>query len=158
MASTIITPDHDAVISEIEITAPPERVFQALTDPKQLMVWWSNGGCGAKLFEMDGRTGGAWRFVTSPSEVQDNGITKFLCVGEILTFDPPRVLEYTWIADWHGDKARKTIVRWELVARSGGTLVKVTHSGLAHEDVARKDYGGGWPGVVQELKKFLEQS
>jgi hypothetical protein len=39
----------------------------------------------------------------------------------------------------------------------GGTLVTVTHSGLAQEDVARKDYQGGWPGVVEQLKVYIEK-
>jgi len=48
-------------------------------------------------------------------------------------------------------------VRWELTPTEGGTRVKVTHSGLAQESAARKDYSGGWPGVVQQLKKFVEK-
>ena len=32
MASMHITPDQDAVVSEIEIAAPPERVFRALIE------------------------------------------------------------------------------------------------------------------------------
>jgi hypothetical protein len=35
--------------------------------------------------------------------------------------------------------------------------VKVTHSGLSNLPIARKDYSGGWPGVVEMLKKFIEQ-
>ena len=31
MAKAMITPDQDAVISEVEIAAPLDRVFQALT-------------------------------------------------------------------------------------------------------------------------------
>jgi hypothetical protein len=42
-------------------------------------------------------------------------------------------------------------------ARQNGTHVKVTHSGLAQEAVARKDYSGGWPGVVKLLKQFVEK-
>jgi hypothetical protein len=38
-----------------------------------------------------------------------------------------------------------------------GTRVKVTHSGLAEEPEARKDYSGGWPGVVEFLKIFVEK-
>ena len=41
MPSSQITPDQDAIVTEIEIAAPPERVFQALTDPAQLMLWWA---------------------------------------------------------------------------------------------------------------------
>jgi uncharacterized protein YndB with AHSA1/START domain len=35
MATASITPDQDAVTAEIFVAAPPERVFQAITDPKQ---------------------------------------------------------------------------------------------------------------------------
>ncbi len=85
-------------------------------------------------------------------------MSDFECHGEILEYDPPRVLVYSWIGNWHLDKQRKTIVRWELTPTATGTRVKVTHSGLAQEPAARKDYGGGWVGVMQGLKKFIERS
>jgi hypothetical protein len=44
-----------------------------------------------------------------------------------------------------------------LTPSKDGTRVKVTHSGLAQEAGARKDYSGGWPGVVESLKKFVEK-
>ena len=47
---------QDAIISEIEIAAPPDQVFRALTDQKQLGVWWTDPGCPIRLFEME-----AWR-------------------------------------------------------------------------------------------------
>jgi uncharacterized protein YndB with AHSA1/START domain len=34
MASMTIAPDHDAIVSEICIAAPPERMFQALVEPQ----------------------------------------------------------------------------------------------------------------------------
>jgi len=86
-----------------------------------------------------------------------NNVSEFACHGEILEYDPPRVLVYTWFGNWHDDPTRSTIVRWELTAKSGGTHVRVTHSGLSAMPVARKDYSGGWPGVVEMLKKFVEQ-
>ena len=46
--------------------------------------------------------------------------------------------------------------RWELSATKTGTKVKVTHSGLADQPVARKDYAGGWPGLLELLRKFCE--
>lgn len=30
----------DAIIEEIEIEASPETVFEAWTDPQQLLAWW----------------------------------------------------------------------------------------------------------------------
>lgn len=44
MPATSLTPDGDAVIGEILIAAPPERIFEALTDPTQLMQWWGQQG------------------------------------------------------------------------------------------------------------------
>lgn len=158
MTNPVLTPDQDAIISEIEIAAPPERVFQALTDPKQLLRWWSDEACRAELWEFDARRGGRWRFKTAHSGKAINGVTDFEASGEILEFDPPRLLTYTWIANWHEQPSRRTVVRWELTSTKRGTLVKVTHSGLAQEAVARKDYSGGWPGVVELLKKFVERS
>ena len=39
MLKAIITPDQDAVISEIEIAARPDRVFQALITRDQALQW-----------------------------------------------------------------------------------------------------------------------
>jgi uncharacterized protein YndB with AHSA1/START domain len=157
MATILVTPDQDTVVSEIQIAAPAERVFQALTDPQQLMSWWNSDQCRTEFFEMDTRPGGQWRFHTRKTKPNANGGSQSVCHGEVLECDPPRVLAYTWISNWHDDKSRKTIVRWDLTPTKDGTHVKVTHSGLAEEEAARKGYSGGWPGVVELLKKFVEQ-
>jgi hypothetical protein len=47
-------------------------------------------------------------------------------------------------------------VRWELTPTKSGTRVKVTHSSLASEPTACKDYAGGWPGVLADIKKHVE--
>ncbi|HUM03993.1 MAG TPA: SRPBCC domain-containing protein [Terriglobales bacterium] len=158
MTATMVTPDQDALVTEIAIGAPPERVFRALTDPAQLERWFSGDAtCPVKFWKMDARRGGEYRYETAQSStLVINGVNEFKCHGEILDIDPPRLLVYTWIANWHDDKQRKTVVRWELTPIGKGTLVKVTHSGLAQEKVAREDYRGGWPGVVENLKKFTE--
>jgi uncharacterized protein YndB with AHSA1/START domain len=44
MATPSNSPDADAIVSEIHINAAPERVFQALVDPKQVPQWWGQGG------------------------------------------------------------------------------------------------------------------
>jgi uncharacterized protein YndB with AHSA1/START domain len=157
MANAIITPDRDAVISEVEISAPPDRVFHALVDQKQVMQWWTSDDCQIESFSLDPRPGGLWTYDTRPTKMNINGASKFHCDGEVLEYDPPRFLSYTWIANWHDRPAQRTVVRWELAASKGGTLVRVTHSGLAHLPVARKDYSGGWPGVLRDFKKFVEK-
>ncbi|MBZ5573495.1 MAG: SRPBCC domain-containing protein [Acidobacteriia bacterium] len=150
MATSVITPDQDAIVAEITIAAPPARVFQALIDPKQVMQWWTSAECAIESFSFDPKVGGSWTYDTAPSKLNVNGVTKFHCEGEVLEYSPPRVLAYTWIANWHDDKRRRTIVRWELTPQGSGTRVKVTHSGLAQEPVVRKDYSGG-PGRLDHM-------
>jgi uncharacterized protein YndB with AHSA1/START domain len=153
-----ITPDQDAIITEIEVAAPPERVFQALTDPAQLIRWWTDKVCQTSGWHMDARLGGKWRFEASdPSgKVVVNGVSNFKAHGEITEFDPPRVLAYTWLGNWHDHPERPSRARWELSETKTGTRVKVIHSGLADQPVARKDYAGGWPGLLALLKKYCE--
>jgi uncharacterized protein YndB with AHSA1/START domain len=153
---TIVTPNEDAVISEIYIAAPPERVFQALIDPKQVMQWWNDNNCRIRSFSIDPRRGGKWTYDTEHTDLNVNGVSQFHCEGEVLEYDPPRVLAYTWIANWHDDKSRRTVVRWDLAPEGEGTRLKVTHSGLAQEPAAREDYSGGWPGVLAKVKEFIE--
>lgn len=152
------TADNDSVVAEIHIAAPSQRVFQALTNAAELGRWFKNSSCPAKLWEMDARPGGSYGYATEKGTVVVNGVREFECHGEILEIDPPRLLAYTWIANWHADKSRRTVVRWELTPDGVGTHVKVTHSGLAQEEVARKDYSGGWTGVLEQLRKFSEQN
>lgn len=147
----------DSVVTEIHIAAPPERVFRALTDQGELMRWFTDSSHPIHRWEMDARPGGSYRYFTDPKTAAAHGASAFVCYGEILEFDPPRLLVYTWIADCHADKSRRTVVRWELTEDAAGTKVKVTHSGLVQEAAAREDYSGGWLGMVKMLKSFLEE-
>ena len=160
MSTIVVTPDQDAIISEIEIAAPPERVFQALSKAEELKQWFTSPECPVKFWKMDARPGGQYSYETEKGtgSVVVNGVCEFECHGEIVEYDPPRALAYTWIGNWHDDASRQTVVRWELTPSDSGTRVKVTHSGLAQLPIARKDYSGGWPGVVEMLKKYVEQS
>jgi uncharacterized protein YndB with AHSA1/START domain len=146
----------DTIVAEIDIAASPERVFHALTDSAELVQWFTDATCPVKFWKMDARKGGAYSYATENGNYTVNGVNEFECHGEILEYDPPRLLIYTWIANWHLDKQNKTIVRWELTPTATGTHVKVTHRGLAQEKVAREDYRLGWTGVVEKLKEFAE--
>jgi len=157
MTQATVTADLDAIVSEIDVAAPAPRVFQALTDRSELIRWFTDASCPVKLWEMDARLGGRYRYATEKGTVVINGVSEFECYGEIVEFHPPRLLAYTWVGNWHLDKQRKTLVRWELTPTASGTHVKVIHSGLAEEVAARRDYSGGWPGVLQALKNFTEQ-
>jgi uncharacterized protein YndB with AHSA1/START domain len=153
---TSITGDNDAVVSEIEIAAPPERVFRALIEREQALQWGKSDAFEMTSFEMDARPGGKWRFVSKPLQGPGAG-NELEHHGEILEIDPPRLLAYSWYASWHENPAVQTMVRWELTATTSGTHLKVVHSGLLPIPGACQGYSQGWPGLLQSVKKVVEK-
>ena len=160
MAHAFVTLDQDAVVCEVQIAAPPERVFEALSSPEQLMGWWNGEGgpCRVKSWEMDARPDGKWRCVIAdPSgRVAPRGAAGFENHGEIVEYDPPRALAYSWHAGFHAIPSHRSLVRWELIPTGTGTFVRVTHSALKTLP-GGTGYVDGWPGVMTGLKKFVEQ-
>jgi len=164
MATAQLTPDHDAILAEVFIAAPPERVFEAIADPKQLTQWWGQKGVFHVVeTKSDLRTGGRWSY----EGVGPNN-TPFHMEGEYVEVDPPRVLVQTRRADWVGDF--ETIVRWELEPRevhglhgSGthkvgtGTLVKVRQSGFAGHVEQAKSHHAGWSASLDWLAAYAEK-
>jgi len=152
MATTRVTPDYDTIVSEIDIAAPVERVFKSLVDVAEVR----RRSPILDAYEMDTHVGGKWLLeLTPPQPYKGQKVIRH--EGEILEIDPPRLLVYTWLANFHHDPQHRSIVRWELTPTKSGTHVKLTHSGLASEAASAKDYSGGWPGVLVELKEFVEK-
>jgi len=150
MATPQRTSNPDEIVNEIRIGASPERVFQALTDPLQVVQWWGQTGIyRCTKFEVDLRVGGAWRSIG----VDGNG-SAFEITGQYLEVDPPRLLSSTWVATWTGDA--KTKVRWELEPDGNGTIVRIHHSGFAAHPELAPAYRG-WPRMLTWLQALLEK-
>jgi uncharacterized protein YndB with AHSA1/START domain len=164
MATATITPDQSTVLAEIFIAAPPERVFQAITDPAQLSRWWGQNG----LYRITDRTadlrpGGKWSCV---GEGADG--TKFSVGGEYLEIDPPRRLVHTWVASYMTET--RTVVHWDLQPQSvhglhpsgpkkagTGTMVKLRHEGFTTAEGAIS-HGDGWKRVFGWLEAYVERA
>jgi uncharacterized protein YndB with AHSA1/START domain len=153
MAASIVSLDKDTIVSSIDIAAPPELVFKGICDAETVR----RRVPALTVFEMDLRVGGKWR-LELPMPKLHHGVSLVRHDGEVLEIDPPRLLVYTWFANFHNDPRHRSIVRWELSPTRSGTHVQVTHSGLGAEPQAANDYAKGWPGVLEELKTFLAKS
>ncbi|HZP00724.1 MAG TPA: SRPBCC domain-containing protein [Terriglobia bacterium] len=164
MATATFTPDNDAVLVEILVAAPPARVFQAITDPRQTAQWWGQKGTYRVTdAHADVRPGGKW---WSAGVAADG--TSFRVEGEYLEVEPPRLLVHTWNPSY--SNLRGTVVRWELVPHdlhglhSGGphrmgtgTLVKLRHSGFAGNIEQCQGHGEGWKRVLGWMQAFVEK-
>lgn len=141
----------DAIVQEITIHAPAERVFEALTNPDQRMKWWgSKERFEVNQFESDLRVGGKWVM-----RGIGMGGRPFVLMGQYREVERPRLLAFTWLPDWY-ESATETLVRWELTESNGVTTVRLTHSGLRSE--SDRTNHRGWPQIMEWLKTYAEQA
>jgi uncharacterized protein YndB with AHSA1/START domain len=78
----------------------------------------------------------------------------FTVRGEYRSVERPRLLEFTWLADWD-ESGLETIVRFDLEETEGATTVRLTHSGFTCE-TSRELYQG-WPWLLALLRTHVEE-
>jgi uncharacterized protein YndB with AHSA1/START domain len=140
------SPDRHAALEERDgrsalrferlLPHPPERVWSALTSPRELASWhptpfalhWDAGEPGR---------GGRVAF-DPPAHVPK------IPDGRVLEYDPPRLLAYTW---WEDE------LRWELEPRGGGCLLTLTHTFDDRFKAARD--AAGWDLCLLALTRTL---
>jgi uncharacterized protein YndB with AHSA1/START domain len=130
-------------VFEIYIKTTPERLWEAITDPK-LRAAYSFG----VETHSDWTPGSA--YTASVPGVVD------IASGENLEVDPPRRLVQSFDALWSDDvKAEGTSrVTWEIEPVGDSCKLVVTHD-LMRED-AHPEIWGGWPQILSGLKTLLE--
>ena len=143
---------NDTIVVEIDIDAPPERVFQAWIDPQQRLSWWGDDTTyRSTKFESDLRVGGKWF-----TEGKSTEGTDFTVSGEYTRVDPPRTLGFTWNNSWGGAGAPETHVLIELIPTSSGTHVTLTHSGFKSVS-SRDSHNQGWMRVLGWLSAYVQK-
>ena len=121
--------------ASVEISAPPDVVFRALADPRELVAW-----LGDEWHELSTSTPVDGHPPSAPSTNANSGASWLAHIrapdgtpgtvsGEFLYVVPPRSLTTTWSASWN--RFLQDEVTFELtpieVAGGAGTRVTVTH-------------------------------
>lgn len=101
--------------------ATPERLWQAHTDPEEIVKWWQ----GTTVEEMDVRVGGKWRFVSGP-----NGEHAFR--GEFKEVDKPNKIVRTF--EYEPQAGHIMLETLTLEAQPDGTTKQTTVSKYANID------------------------
>jgi uncharacterized protein YndB with AHSA1/START domain len=134
--------------------APREQVFEAWTNPDVLRRWWAAAPTWeTPLAEVDAREGGSYRLSmrTDAGEVHTVG-------GEYTEVRPPERLAYTWSWEEGPEPAMAgsdaTLVVVEFLEDGDGTIVKLTHTGFASEQV-RAMHVQGWEAVLANLERAV---
>jgi uncharacterized protein YndB with AHSA1/START domain len=111
------------------VKAPPELVYQVLTEGEFLRRWWGPRRLVTTVCEVDLRVGGAWRIVHRAPDGAE-----FAFHGEFLELDPPHRRVSTWV--YEGEVEAAATEAFELNAVDGGTLLR---SRVVHDSVANRD-------------------
>ena len=134
--------------ASVTIDAPVDEVWKALTTPELIRQWF---------FGVD--TESDWR-VGSPLVHRGEYQGKpYVDKGEIVRFDPPKLLVHTHWSDLSGrpdSPDHYQQVTWALTDRGGATELTVGEENLPSEE-ARAVSEQSWKAVLGNLKELLEE-
>jgi len=142
-----LTPDPEGkgamAVFEIYIKTTPERLWEAITDPK-LRARYSFG------VEIQSDWTAGSRYTSAVPGVVD------IAAGENLEVDPPRRLVQSFNALWGDDvrAAGPSRVTWEIAPVGDSCQLTVIHDQLTQG--ANPELYGGWPMILSGLKTLLE--
>lgn len=130
------------------IRATPERLFDAWTDPAELVRWWGPKDVVCTHAEIDLRVGGRYRLA---NRFPDGAIVWI--GGEFERVDRPSRLVYTWRVEPQTESERVTVT---FDPRDGGTEVIIRHERIP--DSTRRDgHEAGWRDCLESLANLAAE-
>jgi uncharacterized protein YndB with AHSA1/START domain/uncharacterized protein YciI len=148
-ARAIADLSQGTILAVVEIAAPPERVFRAITD--DVPAWWgSPDSYRTTEWKGDLRVGGAWLASGKGADGKP-----FSVGGTFLKVDPPRELVQTWNPKWVDGP--ETTLTYRLDPIPGGTRVTVRHEGFAGNPEACQSHTTGWERVLGWLDEHFRE-
>ncbi|HEV3187100.1 MAG TPA: SRPBCC family protein [Acidimicrobiales bacterium] len=137
----------DQIDREVVIDAPIERVWSAITEPKSVSAWFSDGGD----VSIDLRVGGVMTF-----DQGHHGAFKTV----IVSVTPPHEFSFRWASAYPGVLATEensTLVAFTLKETSSGTVLRVVESGFDAINVPTEyeNHSKGWTSVIAEMAKYV---
>jgi len=128
------------------IKAPANRIWQAITDKKQMKEWYFD------IPDFELKAGAVFNFF------EPGGKNEYhhRCVVKEIVLN--KKFSHTWTHPGHSKG--ESIVTWLLREKDNGTEVTLTHSGLenfadAGPAFAPENYQLGWEGLMAALKNFI---
>jgi len=112
-------PKTFAIEQSYYFKSAPERVFNALTEPKSLERWFLSK---AKLVP---KKGGSFSF---------NWIGGYHMTGNLKRFEPNKTVSFSWTDKLESGKLAKTLASFEVSGKGKGTLLRLHHTGFKDHD------------------------
>jgi uncharacterized protein YndB with AHSA1/START domain len=136
------------------IATTPEKLWKALISPEFTRQYWAGG-----TIQSDWKVGSPVKILKS-----DGGLD---WRGEILQFDPPRVLSYTFdpqgFLKSEGISEPPSRVTFEIsqlgpepTSKRRVVRLQVTHDNFEPDSAVAPAVSQGWPAILSSLKTLLE--
>ncbi len=134
------------ILATVELAAPPERVFRALTS-KEIIAWWFRPGVfNVTEWTGDVRVGGRWRA---------SGVGRgrpYVLEGEFRDIELPGKLVHTY--QLVGLPDTPTTVSYLLERIEGGTRITLRHTGFTSAGLCNANCLG-WEACFERLAEYL---
>ena len=143
---------QDAIVREITVKAPRERVYKAITDPKQIITWFPDSIEGA---------------LEVGQQVTFDFGTDGTAIVRVIDAKPHEYFAFRW---YTGNDAitsvltvPNTLVEFHLQEVGSGTKVTLKESGFASLPGDRgekqlNDNTGGWKYMMDRLEKLMNEA
>jgi uncharacterized protein YndB with AHSA1/START domain len=131
--------DTRSLVIEKELPHPPEKIWRALTQGPLIREWLMDN-------DLEPVVGHKFNF-RSPPVPNWNGVID----SQVLIVEPHKKLSYSW-----NTMGSETVVVWTLAATSGGTLLRMEHSGFhANQEAAYQGATYGWRKFIGALERVV---
>ena len=127
----------------IYIAAAPEKVFEALTDAEASKLYWHGNSV-----DSNWKVGSAFALRLARHE---NDVT-----GEVLEYDPPRRLAYSFRAHDGSDRGKPSRVTFELERQKDQVKLTMIHDQFEPASPVLEKVSAGWPLILSSLKSYVE--
>ena len=138
-----------SLVLKRRLKAPPEKVYQAWTQPEQMTLWWGNPNHSTKkpIAETDLRVGGRFRVQFWSEDDEHSSVS-----GTYREVVPNRRLVFSWA--WQSTPERESQVTIDLDPVADGTMLTLTHEQF-YDEKARDSHRVGWQHFLDNLEKAL---
>lgn len=129
---------------EIRIKAPISKVWAAITEPAQINLYYL-----APIDKLELKAGGQIVYGTKDQP---------MIFGKVVEVEAEKLFSHTFKFEGMGKSEEKeTLVTYKLTPTDdGGTLLTLTHTGFEPGSQTLIDVTGGWPYILEGLKKHCE--
>ncbi len=129
------------------LKAPPDKVYQAWTQPEQMTRWWGGNNPASRVAETDVRVGGRFHVGFRGDTGEQHDVS-----GHYREIVPNRRLVFSWA--WRTTPDRESQVTIDLKPDGEGTLLTLTHEQFFSEK-ARDDHSVGWGLSFSHLERLF---